>query len=187
MRSAARWLGTFVLGGIGGAACDQIHVRFGVLVYPRVDLLGQPWWVAPVFGAAAVVVLEAVGPFSAQAARMLPPRGGVSLAAQAVWFFGAYLASGIFSGHPHALVAAFGAAFLLRLAFRPDRAQIFEFGVLLAFAGTAFESWLCSRGAFRYTHPDLGLVAVWLPGLYLHGAPLAISVGRRLRAPARRA
>ena len=42
----------FVLGGIGGILGDQIHVQFGVLSYAHPELLGQAWWVGPLFGSA---------------------------------------------------------------------------------------------------------------------------------------
>src|SRR5437870_5833972 len=45
----------FVLGGIGGALVDQIHVRFGVLFYPEPFFLGQGWWVAANFGIATII------------------------------------------------------------------------------------------------------------------------------------
>ena len=55
----------FLLGGAAGAGLDQIHVRTGVLSYASPGRLGQPWWVAPQFGAAAVAVFESARPLSA--------------------------------------------------------------------------------------------------------------------------
>ena len=46
-----RALFVFVAGGIGGALCDQIHVRCGTLSYPHPVLFGQAFWVPLVFGA----------------------------------------------------------------------------------------------------------------------------------------
>lgn len=37
---------------------------------------------------------------------------------------------------------------------------------------------------FHYNHPQLASVPLWLPGLYLHVAPLAVAFARAL-APAR--
>jgi hypothetical protein len=54
------------------------------------------------------------------------------------------------------------------------------YSVLLAVAGTATEAVISSTGAFAYAHPDLLLAPIWLPGLYLHGAPLALALTRRV-------
>ena len=51
------WLAViWLVGGVAGAACDQIHVQFGVLAYPLPQLWGQPWWVMPNFGVGAVLI-----------------------------------------------------------------------------------------------------------------------------------
>src|SRR5436305_8869409 len=85
----------FLLGGVGGAALDRIHVRHGVLSYP--DASGQPWWVAPQFGIATIGVLASARPFAdagagAGAGDDIGP--AVGIVTGAAWFVGSYAASG---------------------------------------------------------------------------------------------
>ena len=156
----------FVAGSIGGALLDQIHVRRGVLSYPKPTVAGQPWWVAPQFGVGALVV--------ERSARRVPspPR---SVASDAAWFFGAYAATGLLRRWPRALAAVFAATWLARVRRQPALAA---YSVALALGGSAYEGWWSSTGAFSYADPDVGGVPMWLPGLYLHGAPLAVDVAR---------
>jgi hypothetical protein len=59
-----------------------------------------------------------------------------------------------------------------------------SFSILLAAAGTGFEAALVGADMFRYA--DFDPVPIWLPGLYLHGAALALAITRRYvcRVPA---
>ena len=158
----------FVAGSIGGALVDQIHVRSGVLSYPKPSVAGQPWWVAPQFGVGALLV-------QASAERVAPRVEPRAIPADAVWFFGAYAASGLLSRRPRALTAVFIVTWLARVRREPALAL---YSVALAAAGTAYEAWWSSTGAFSYSQPDVAGVPMWLPGLYLNGAPLAIEVAR---------
>lgn len=169
---------TFVLGGIGGAALDQIHVRSGVITYRDTD--GQPRWVGPQFGVATLAML-------AGATRFAPDDGShravaTQLATGAAWFVGSYAASGkAHSRAPRAFAAALAGCAALRIGQRRDRARVLLFALLLAALGTGYEHVLAGTGAFSYDEPDLGNVPSWLPGLYLQGAPLAIDLARALR------
>lgn len=163
----------FVLGAIGGAALDRIHVRNGVLSYPNAP--GQPWWVAPQFGIATVGVLESARLFAGDGTN--PATGIVTGAA---WFVGSYAASGALDrSHARALAAALVVCAAARTARRPDRGRVAPFALTLAAAGTAYEHWLSATGAFSYARPALGKVPASLPGLYLQGAPLALDLVKR--------
>ena len=164
----------FLLGGIGGAALDRIHVRHGVLSYP--DTPGQPWWVAPQFGIATIGVLESARPFAdAGADADIDPVGRIVTGA--AWFVGSYAASGMLDRrHARALAAALVLCAAARTTRRRDRARALPYAHLLTAAGTAYEHFLSGTGAFSYARPDLGNVPAWLPGLYLQGAPLAIDL-----------
>ena len=179
MRHAVRILAQLILGAIGGAACDQIHVRFGVLWYPDPEpgLLGQPWWVPCVFGAATAVILATAQPFARKARPKTPEVLLSPYMTGAVWFLGAYLLSGFLFRRPELLAAIYLVAFVVRMIPRPDRWPVILYAVLLAAGGTSFEAWLSSTGAFHYSVVTW-TVPVWLPGLYLHGAPLAISISQ---------
>ena len=184
MRDARRLLALFVFGGIGLAACDQIHLRFGVLRYPHPTpgLFGQPWWVPCLFGLATIVIVATALPF-ARAARPRTPEAYVSpYASGGIWFLAAYLLSGLAYRWPVPLAILYLVTFVLRVIWRGDRAPILGYAALLAAGGTLFEAWLSSTGAFAYTVTPWWLVPLWLPGLYLHGAPLAIAVTQRIDA-----
>jgi hypothetical protein len=178
----------FVAGGLGGALCDQIHVRSGVLSYPDPVLAGQSWWVAPQFGLAVPVMLLAARRFAEAARRARSGAVRRELVTGGAWFLAAYGASGLWHGHPALLAAGYGVAWLARLAGRPDRVPLAAWSILLALGGTFYEGTLAATGAFHYGRPDLYHVPIWLPGIYLHGAPLALAVARRvdLLAPFRR-
>jgi hypothetical protein len=185
MRHLGRILTQLILGAIGGAACDQIHVRFGVLWYPRPEpgLFGQPWWVPVIFGAATALILATAQPFARKAAPKTPEVLLSPYATGAIWFLGAYFLSGLLYKKPLILAAIYGAAFVVRMIPRPDRVPVIAYALLLAAGGCAFEGVLSSTGAFHYTQEDqllFGYVPVWLAGLYLHGAPLAIAIAQGL-------
>jgi hypothetical protein len=165
-----RRLLAFLLGGIGGAALDRIHVRHGVLSYP--DASGQPWWVAPQFGIATIGVLQSARLFADDDT---DPAGRIVTGA--AWFVGSYAASGMLDRrHARALAVAFVLCAAARTARRKDRWRVLPFSLLLTAAGTGYEHFLASTGAFAYARPGLGNVPSWLPGLYLQGAPLAIDL-----------
>jgi hypothetical protein len=165
-----------VLGGIGGAALDRVHVRNGVLTYP--DAAGQPWWVAPQFGIATIGMLESARAFADD-----DTDSAAGIVTGAAWFVGSYAASGALDRrHARALTAALLLCAAMRIKRRRDRGRVIPFALLLTAAGTAYEHFLAGTGAFSYAQPGLGNVPAWLPGLYLQGAPLAIDlVSRRAR------
>jgi len=169
------WLVVFVAGSAGGAVCDQIHVQSGVLAYPHPWLADQAWWVAPQFGAGLVAVFAAARSFVAGDPRR-PGRGAVIT--NGAWFLGAYAASGWWHGHPVGLAIGYGVAWLARVAVRPDAGRVAVFSVLLALGGVLYEGTLAGAGGFHYAHPDFYHVPLWLPGIYLHGGPLALTVAR---------
>jgi hypothetical protein len=180
MPSLARLAGLFAGGGIGLALCDQIHVQAGVLSYETGGFFGQAWWVPLQFGVAALAICAAAWPF----ARRREPPAARDFAISALWFVAAYAASGVFDRWPSALAAAFALAWAGRVAVARDRAELVFFSVLLAAGGTGTEALLSAAGTFSYAEPDFLGVPVWLPGLYLHGAPLALAVTRWVSAGA---
>jgi hypothetical protein len=169
----------FLIGGVLGAALDQIHVRFGVLYYPHPVFLDQDWWVVPLFGAATIAFLITATPFARALEGRTSRPSGLRIALQALTFVAAYFATGILKDHSAALAMFFLLSFALRMAWIPAGATIALFSILSAILGTGFEILLSSTGAFYYSAPDFLGVAFWLPGLYAHGAPLALSIARR--------
>jgi hypothetical protein len=171
------WLLLFVLGGLGGAALDQIHVQSGILSYPHPWALDQAWWVAPQFGVAVVVMVVGSSPL----ARRTSLRASGVVLVDGAWFVAAYGASGLWGRH-HAgvLAAVLGVSWLARMAVRRDRNWLVLAGVLLAAGGVLYEGTVAGAGAFHYTRPDVYHVPVWLAGIYLHGAPVLIDAAGRL-------
>lgn len=176
-----------VIGGLLGAACDQIHVQFQVLVYPHPDVLQQAWWVAPNFGAAALAILLGSSPLVALARQRFAREPSVlDLAAAWIWFLTAYFASGVLQTSPTLLLTLFVTTWLARILPRADRLPLLIHGIVLAFIGSSVEAALSHAQLFHYLHPGVAGVPIWLPGLYLHGSPLAMSIARRLRPLAAR-
>lgn len=144
----------FAGSAVGLSACDQMHVRGGVLTHR-----GRPWWVPPMFGCAGVVIARVGGRFA---------RGERDVAPQVPPFVAAYAATALLSDRPRALAAG------LWLTALPRVRRDLPFALLLAAAGPAVEIGVARTGAFSYARP-LREVLPWLAGLYLHGAPLALA------------
>lgn len=179
MLSPALIIALFVGGGLGLSACNQIHVEAGVLSYPNPGPLDVAWWAPLLFGVAALVICAGAVPF----ARRLREPGTGAFVSGTLWFTGAYAASGIFDGSPEALAAAYALAWAARVAIAEDRLGLAAFSLLLAAGGGGAEAALVAADTFEYAREDLLGVPIWLPGLYLHGAPLALAVTRRFLAP----
>ncbi len=168
----------FVLGGSAGAALDQIHVRTGVLSYPGASRLGQPWWVGPQFGVAAVGILDTARLF---AVGVDDPTPGQVLS-DIGWFLASYVATGLIRRRPLALGAGLLVSFVGRISRRSDWRWVAGYAALLAAVGCWYEHRLAAIDAFEYSDPVLGNVPPWLPGLYAQGAPLALDLARSLSA-----
>ena len=173
--TAAKALLVFVLGSLGGALCDQIHVQSGVLFYASPDVLAQAWWVAPQFGLATIVILLGTRLFQPQD---LPAPPGREIAVASAWFIGAYVASAFAVDNTWLLAGLCAAAFVGRVAVADRRWAVVGFSAALAAGGSLYEGMLSSTGVFSYAVPLVWTIPAWLPGLYLHGAPLALLVAR---------
>jgi hypothetical protein len=174
MWTTNRVIAAFVIGGVGGALLDQIHVRYGVLWYPKPWMFGQAWWVVPLFGAATLAILTAAAAWIARRDDAGRDEGVIEAAGM---FVAAYWASGQWHAHPIGLALAYA----LVLPLRSTRASTIGFAGALAIAGTVFEMALSSTGAFKYRHPDVFGVPLWLPGLYAHAAGFGLALARSLR------
>ncbi len=181
MSHIANWLSFFVVGAIAGTLFDQIHVQFGVLSYPDPWLLGQSWCVAPNFGLATLLMWRGTMLIAPQIDKLEPQATGAEIIGDILWFTAAYVASGLLKLHSWPLLALYLIAFALRTFRRPGRNWLWLHGLGLALGGCTVEMLLVHFGKFRYEHPDIGGIAYWLPGLYLHLAPMAMAASRRLR------
>jgi hypothetical protein len=177
-----RALAVALLGGVVGTALDWFcHLHFGVIQYPAPEpgLFGQPWWVGPNFAVAILGAVVLSIPF-ARATRSIVRETWISpVATGSLWMAGAYLATGLFAAHKVPLTGALAALYFARMAFPRERKILLAAGLILAIVGPAYEAVLIRAGLFSYTDPDW-IVPMWLPALYLHGAPLAIAITRGL-------
>jgi Protein of unknown function (DUF2878) len=155
-----------VLGAIGLAACDQIHVYYGVLKYFHSGLWGQAWWVAPQFLLATFFMYLGAFFFRKESGEFNKKEFVIST----LWFVGVYFASGVYADQPLLLAAIYLFFWILRIFFSENRKELGLFSILLAIAGAMMEGLISRAGLFYYTQPDFLLVPIWLPGLYLHGA-----------------
>jgi hypothetical protein len=169
----------FAGGGIALALCDQIHVQSGVLDYETGGFFGQAWWVPLQFGFASLAIVAGAAPF----ARRRAEPGAAAFVTGTLWFVGAYAASGVFDAHPEALAVAFLVTWAGRVALAQRPGNLVAYSLLLAAAGTGAEAILSAAGTFAYANPDVLGVPVWLPGLYLHGAPLALALAAAVAEP----
>ena len=179
----------FILGGLGGTLYDQIHVLGRVLAYPDPVLFQQSWWVVPNFGL-GVLLLALTGRWLARWSLRLVGRPNTEeLLVNLAWFTLAYLASALLTFPPPVVLAIFVTTWLLRVLPRADRLPQLLQGLGLAVVGVLWELLFTKLHLFHYLHPDFAVngqgmgVATWLPGLYMHGGPLAICVLAQLEQP----
>jgi hypothetical protein len=179
---AGSWLALAACLGLLGAACDQVHVQSGLLSYPDPWLWDQAAWVPLNFAVLLTgLVLVTIPLTGVAAARGVPEPGDRRLVADLAWFVGAYGLSGLVApDYPDALTIAYVAVWIPRIALRDDRMFLYPYGVALALAGCLVEAVEIELGWFSYADPDVIGVPFWLAGIYLHGAPLAFGVARRV-------
>lgn len=159
-------------------AGDLLHVRYGVISYPSSGpLFGQAWWVAPGFAIAVVAMIVAAWPFAEFIARQRRK----DILRDAAWFFASYAGTAVAGEKVVGLSALLFGLWMYRLGSRPDRRPLAVFSVVLGLGGTIAEIALHATGLCRYSQRQLWNVPVWLPLLYMMGAPLAVGVARWVR------
>ncbi|KAG2501978.1 hypothetical protein HYH03_000474 [Edaphochlamys debaryana] len=176
-----------------GPICDSAHSRFDVLHYTSPTItwpIETCWWVPPLFAVAAVtlccghVLLDPRGD---------PPRCGtqpgwpVVLAGIAAFCL-QYAFSGAFEStlgltSPllfHGLLLGSG----LGLWYAVDGTrQGLLWAILTAALGPVLEVVLINNlGLYHYTHPDVAGIPLFIPWVYLAGAPANGNLGRQIAA-----
>jgi hypothetical protein len=163
-----------------GTALDAIHVHTGTTAYPSPALLGQAWWVPPLFAGAGVVIGLGRPVAERLLGRVAPaPAWGTVVAGMSL-FIVAYAASGILDGWPWLCAMLLGALFLAGWLRYDGSGLGLLLAALTAAGGTLVEMWLVQVGAFAYLAPSMGGVAVWLPALYFCAAVGVGALGKRL-------
>jgi hypothetical protein len=180
MARALFWLA--LLGATLGTMLDRLHATTRTLAYTEPGPWGQPWWVPPLFAAAAVglgggrVFLGTKG--------TTQPRFETAIAATGCFAI-AYVMSSVL---PDLVAIAALTALAIFMYFRFDRSRIALVHIAAcAVIGTGVESLLIGAGFFRYLHPTGPLaplgVPTWLPVLYACAAIGVGCVGRFLSGP----
>jgi hypothetical protein len=157
----------FLAGAVGGTLGDQIHVQFRVLRYPSPWLLGQAAWVPPLFGAAALLLIDGQRWFVPRSSA--EPRPAAAVARTVALFYLAYLSTGLLQDSPRLLSLLLAGWWAARVALSPSADRVLS-SLASALGGCLFEGWLSSTGAFAYRAPDVIGVPMWLGPLYLHVA-----------------
>lgn len=164
--------------------CDwACHVRQGVLSYgaPIVGELlpGQPTPAVYLLFFTCAALGVAIG---WPRLRLRPAPGPAKTLLHVVVFVATYYASGLFADHPLGFALACVGVWQAQVALNERRGELIAASLLLALAGTLIEALVASTGFFAYARPDLLGVPIWLPGLYLVGAPAALATLAELAA-----
>ncbi len=174
-------VGAALVGAVLCTVCDHLHATHGVLSYPAIFAWSQAWWVPFLFFAAslgAIVGVSTVRKLARGAPVVMP--GPARLLSDVVAFVTAYAFTAFGHTLPNVVLVVlvlWWAARMLALA-EVDAAAVrwvVAFSLVTAVAGTVFEGAWSALGFFHYENPDVIGVPRWLPGIYLHVAPLAIT------------
>lgn len=168
-----RWILVALCGAVACTLGDHLHATHGVLTYAHPAFWDQAWWVLPLFFAASLAAL-----FGARVTRRmfkaapLSPNDPKLVAADGIAFATAYAMTSFTHEAANATLAVLVAFWIVRmLAGAPP--WLIVLSLANAIAGPLVEAAISSAGGFAYDHPDFMLVARWLPGIYLHVAPIS--------------
>ncbi|MCW2924184.1 MAG: hypothetical protein JWM98_1588 [Thermoleophilia bacterium] len=193
-----RWsdaIALLIFCGLWGPGLDQLHTQSGTLTYKTHEVWDQAWWVAPQF---AVLYWFVIWTASVQVVRHWRPRPDAPddieqwarpwsllnrILVDGFWLVLSYCISCIPATDwgleqdwttTGALVALLAIG-VVRMALRRSRAVLL-FAIPLVVLGPLYEHILSGTGLYAYDHQEIGNVPIWLPALYLAGAPMAVSV-----------
>lgn len=183
-QASARWLragATLALTGATlGTALDAIHVHTATTAYTHPTLLGQAWWVPPLFASAGVAIGLGRPVAERLLERVAPAPAWSTVVAGMTLFVLGYAASGLLDGRPVLCAILLGALFLSGWRRLDGSGLGLLLAALTAIGGTLAEATLVAAGAFVYRAPSMGGVAVWLPALYCCAAVGVGGLGKRL-------
>lgn len=173
----ARWAALFCFSALAATTGDRGHVAWRVLEYPGG---GQPLWVWLLMGSSGVALVSnyLLWPVGAKEA----PEPWRATLAPGAWFLGTYFATAPLATSPVILTAGLLATFVFRM--RNERgARAWSYVAMVAVMGPLVEIAISGAGLFRYLHPELRLIPIWLPALYLHVGLVTRAVGRAFVLP----
>jgi hypothetical protein len=169
--ASGRWGGATarlaLLGATVGVALDAIHTHTGTTAYTTPWILRMAWWVPPLFAGAAVAIGlgRPIAMRLAGGAPVAPAPRRVALAM--ALFVVAYALSGLLPLPNAGVALVLLVVFAITWTLCDGTPLGIGLAVAAAIGGTLVEATLVAGGAFRYTAPDVGGVAVWLPALYV--------------------
>jgi hypothetical protein len=173
--------GAALVGSVLCTVCDHLHATNDVLSYPDPFVWSQAWWVPLLFFGASLGSVTGAGTVrKLLGGKAVAQPGPAQLLSDVLSFVTAYA----FTAYGHvlpnvvlAVLALWWVARMLALAEIDSAAArwVVVFSLVTALVGPGVEASLSALGLFHYHHPDLAGVPRWLPGIYLHVAPLAVS------------
>ncbi|MDB4998197.1 MAG: hypothetical protein JWM74_5629 [Myxococcaceae bacterium] len=174
-------VGAALVGAVLCTVCDHLHATNGVLSYSAVFAWSQAWWVPLLFFAASLGAIVGVAAVRKLAGgKPIARPGPARLLSDVVAFVTAYAFTAYGHTLPNVVLAVlvlWWVARMLALAEldAPAARWVVVFSLVTAVVGAGFEGTWSALGFFHYHHPDMIGVPRWLPGIYLHVAPLAIT------------
>jgi hypothetical protein len=167
----------FVVGGVGIAVLDHLHVEAGTTSYADPTAFGQPWWVIPQMGLATILATVAGRAF----VRREVARPG-ELRIRIALFATAYATTALLWKHSLVLLGLLLAAWMVTIVVTAEGRPTILYCLLFAAIGTGYEMALVAAGVFEYAEPEALGVQVWLPGLYLIAGLLGVTLARTFPA-----
>jgi hypothetical protein len=177
--NAKRLASVFLIGGIGGAICDQIHVQSQTTVYENPVLFGLAWTAPLAFGTGILAGFIVAQPFARKTYPAEPPALR-RMIIDGVLFFAAYFASAALHPQRDLAAAILWGTFAARVLLtpKPQRAHLASYALIAGAGGAVIEAVLSALGSFHYVGSDIFGIPLWLPALYAHAAPLGLALAR---------
>ena len=172
---------------------DTLHVVTGVLSYPAptawMPLGLQAAWVIPLYACAGLALglghRHVATPLAARLrGGAVPPASLAAALAGLGALVVAYASSGALQTWPAVALVLYVAIFAVVVArvHADARPALVLHALGAAAVGPVIEMTLSASGAFAYAHPDVGGVALWLPGIYLNAGAASHLLDRHLLA-----
>eukprot|EP00004_Rigifila_ramosa_P014914 TRINITY_DN3432_c0_g2_i7.p7 TRINITY_DN3432_c0_g2~~TRINITY_DN3432_c0_g2_i7.p7 ORF type:complete len:213 (-),score=70.46 TRINITY_DN3432_c0_g2_i7:161-799(-) len=178
----------FVVGGLLGAALDEVHAYCDILFYRPADIvfLRMAWWVPPEFGAGGLLVYL-LQPRVDRLVGIRPAQSKADAAMAVAVFVVLYALSGIlpFFGTGDALLSLTLAGIFVTQWFVLDgRLALLVPALVLGCGGVLFENTLVALGLFAYVAPDLLGVRHWIVWIWASAVFAGFAAARATRAAA---
>lgn len=163
----------FFVGALAGTLLDGLQTLGGIAVYTNPFVLQTAWWVPFLFGFGVTLIGVTHFRIHPIPARKKSALWGSLTILILVCFVTAFLQISNFQK-----AAVLLAAYALSWGFLDATFWSLFLAAATAVFGCASEIFLSEAGVYRYTHPDLLGIPLWLPFLYFHVSAAAGFLGR---------